>query len=332
MHLSELRFDPFKKIWVIISVDRSTRPSHFSSDVDGIPGEVSCPFCSGNEHMTPPESFAIRESGSAPDSPGWSIRVVPNKFPAISNDVKHVPLVEEPFSSVPAFGVHEVVIETTDHQLQMTEYSSEKTAEVLQVYRQRIRDHFSDRRFRSVFVFKNHRKESGASLYHAHTQITALPFVPETLKTEVAAFSDCLEKTGKCLMCATIGREIEDAKRVVIEDEKFLVFAPFASAFPYEIMIAPREHEHDFSRISDDDSRQLASCLISVLGRLKASLGDPPFNMILHTAPAGEDGFHWHIEIIPRVTKMGGFEWGSGVMINTVSPEEAALQLRAAAP
>jgi UDPglucose--hexose-1-phosphate uridylyltransferase len=330
INLSELRYDPFRKNWVIIAADRGTRPTSFSREEGAGPAGQNCAFCPGNESMTPPETYAIRQAGTRADTPGWSVRVVTNKYPALSPDQPLLPMEPGLYANIPAFGSHEVIIETTSHTLQMADLPPERIADVLKVYRRRVYDFFCDERVNSILIFKNHGAEAGASLAHAHTQLVALPFTPRSLQLEVEAFAENYQETGTCLLCRMVQDEVKDGHRVVSVDRGFVVFSPYASQNPFETWIVPEKHDHYFKSITDDGCLQLARVLRSVLKRLKDEFSDPPFNMVLHTAPAGVEQFHWHIEIIPRLTRPGGFELGSGVMINTVAPEEAAEVLRGA--
>ncbi len=338
--MSDFRFDPVKNSWVIVASERGQRPSHYEGSEVELVEPKSCPFCTGNEKMTPPEVFAARQENTDPDTPGWSVRIVPNKFPALSPDLPQAdlsePLVEKIHGSSPAFGIHEILVETPVKNRQMVDMDPEELGSVLSVLRDRLASHLSDDRFQSVIGFKNHGKDAGASLVHSHTQIIALPMVPGNLAAMVKNFSAHQERTGRCLYCEIVDREKAGGSRVVESNDNFVALTPFAAASPFQVRIVPAAHSHDFTAISDEEVSALAHILGSTLRRLRNVLGEHPWNMVFYTAPAGVGGtsnsnsdFHWFVEITPRVTIQAGFEMGTGISINTVAPEEGAELLRA---
>jgi len=332
--LSELRYDPIKRTWVILAAQRGHRPSHYQSDTQAVPEPRNCPFCPGNEKMTPPEVYSLRSDGSAPDSPGWQVRVVPNKFPALDTSLPGEPYTEGVHSRVSGFGHHEVIIETPTRDHQMVDMDDGEIVDVLSVFRQRMRAHFKDGRFKSVILFKNHGKEAGASLVHSHTQLMALPVIPNKVASQFQSFEEYMTREERCLMCETLEREIEDGARIVSDEGGYLVLAPFAASSPFQVNIVPKVHGHDYSMSDDDILGNLAPVLGGTLKRLRSVLGEHPWNMVLHNAPVDPDGekdveaYHWFIEITPRLTTVAGFEMGSGFSINTVAPEECAEILR----
>lgn len=336
--MSEFRYDPVKKIWVILAAQRGNRPSHYLSSSQALSEPKSCPFCPGNEAMTPPEDYSLRSPDTSPDGPGWRVRVVPNKFPALTDlmqgDLPKIPHTEGIHSHSPGFGVHEIVIETPVKNRQMLEMNQEEVSEVLAVYRERLRTHYSDRRLKTVFLFKNHGKEAGASLVHSHAQIMALPVLPDNAASQLASYEDYRVKNNSCLMCAILKKEVGEGERVVEETEGYVVLAPFAAISPFQLSIVPKDHHYDFSLSDDDSLESFARVLGDTLRRLHAVLGEHPWNMVLHNAPANlDDGrdvtaYHWFLEITPRLTNPAGFEMGSGIYINTVAPEESAALLR----
>jgi len=333
--MSDFRFDPVKNSWVIVASERGQRPSHYESSEVELVEPKSCPFCTGNEKMTPPEVFAARQENAGPDTPGWSVRIVPNKFPALTPDQpqsdSREALVEDIQVSFPAFGIHEILIETPIKNRQMVDMDQDELGFVLSVLRERLASHLSDGRFQSVIGFKNHGKDAGASLVHSHTQIMALPMVPGNITTMVQSFSTHQEGTGGCLWCEIVGREEAEGSRVVERNDNFVALAPFAAASPFQVRIVPTIHSSDFTRISDENTSALAAILGSTLQRLRSVLGEHPWNMVIYSAPAGTkaEDFHWFLEITPRVTTQAGFEMGTGISINTVAPEECAEMLRA---
>lgn len=337
--MSELRYDPVKKTWIILSAERGHRPSHYQYRTHAVPEPKSCPFCPGNEAMTPPEVYSHRSPDTAPDGPGWRVRVVPNKFPALSTgvapgDLYPVPYTEGIHSRIPGFGSHEIIIETPVRDRQMVDMTDDEIAEVLIVFRERMRAHFSDGRFKSVILFKNHGKEAGASLVHSHTQLMALPVIPNNVALQLQSFEEYRTREDRCLMCDILQREIKEDVRIVDDGGGYLVVTPFAASSPFQLNIVPREHNHDFSLSDDDSLDTLAQVLGRTLKRLYSVLREHPWNMVLHNAPVDPEGhlnvevYHWFLEITPRLTNTAGFEMGSGFFINTVAPEECAELLR----
>jgi len=340
--MAELRKDPITGRWVIVSVDRYKRPSDFIHDHGPVsPDGDNCPFCAGREDQTPPEITAIREAGTEPNQPGWNVRVIPNKFPAlkIEGDLEKIGI--GLYDQMNGVGAHELVIESPDHATSMADLDVSVIKNVFQVYKDRILDLSQDPRFKYVLVFKNHGFEAGASRAHTHSQIIATPITPINIKRELNGAKEYFRIKDRCLFCDIIIQECMFGKeRVAIENEHFIALAPFASRFPFEISILPKKHSHLFTSISDEEQWALADLLKSLLNRLRDILGDPAYNFILHTSPKVisqerpgywmtlEHDFHWHIEIIPRLTRMAGFEWGTGFYINPTAPEMAAKYIK----
>lgn len=338
--MSEFRWDPLKDTWVITANHRAREPRDFYRDRQQIQTSA-CPFCPGCEGKTPSEVFALRQPGLPANGPGWQVRVVPNKFPLLRIEGELTRRAEGLYETLPGIGAHEVVIETADHQRSMADLSVAEITLVLQAYRARLLDLRRDQRFRYLQVFKNHGFEAGAPLPHAHSQIMAVPITPPTTKAELNVCRDYFRSHERCLVCDLIAQELADGRRVVVNDNRFLVVTPFASCFPFELRLLPRVHGHDFALQDDTDLEDCAATLRNVLRRLRNVLRDPPFNFILHTAPplqprAGRPDYwaslpfdyHWHIELVPRLTRIAGFEWGSGFFINLMPPEDAARFLR----
>ncbi len=338
--MPELRHDPIQKRWVIIASERGRRPDDFVR-LPEAPPSGSCPFCEGNENKTPPEIVAVRHNGSAPNQPGWRVRVVPNKFPALkiegNLDRKGVGLHDR----MNGVGAHEVIIETPQHNLHLADFTVEQIEKVIWTYRERIVDLYRDGRLRYVLVFKNYGPAAGATMSHPHTQIIATPVTPLILAGELNSAREYYHRKERCLFCDIIQQELETGERIVVAGERFIAMAPYASRFPFEIFLAPKDHHHSFAEISDEVIHHLSVTLKEVLLRLRNCLGDPSYNFLIHTIPnikatpkratyweTIEADFHWHIEIIPRITRVAGFEWGTGFYINPTAPEEAADYLR----
>ncbi|OGC06678.1 galactose-1-phosphate uridylyltransferase [candidate division WOR-1 bacterium RIFOXYD2_FULL_36_8] len=341
--MPELRKDPISDRWVIISTERGRRPSDFggASAQEEKDDASKCPLCEGNEDKTPPEIISSRKSGTPPNTPGWSVRVVANKFPAlvIEGDVNRSGI--GIFDMMSGIGAHEVIVETPKHDLTIADMKEEQIDKVLWAYKQRITDLSKDQRFRYILVFKNYGKAAGASLSHPHSQLIATPITPRYIKLELTGARQYFQGKERCLFCDLVRQELGSGERLVYENEYFVAFEPFASRFPFETWILPRRHYAKYQEISDEERLQLASCMKDIMMRLKKTLNDPPYNYVVHTAPNPvirpgkpdywgtiDYDFHWHIEIIPRLTKTAGFEWGSGLYINPTSPEEAAKYLR----
>ena len=332
--MSELRKDPIINRWVIISTERGRRPSEF------LPEEIRkrggfCPLCEGNEDKTPPEVFAVRENGSPPNSTGWTLRVVPNKFPALRIEGELNREGEGLYDKMNGVGVHEVVIETPKHGETLSTLPIDKVILVLTAYRERILDLARDPRIRYILVFKNYGTAAGASLEHSHSQVIALPVVPKRVGEEIDGARAYYEYKGRCVFCDIIHQEKGHKDRIIGENMGAIALAPFASRFPFETWILPKDHGAYFHHTHPAQFQDVASLLSDALGRIDSTLPRSPYNFMLHTAPPGETDepyYHWHIEIIPKLTKVAGFEWGTGFYINPTPPEEAAKYLREACP
>jgi UDPglucose--hexose-1-phosphate uridylyltransferase len=333
--MPELRKDPIVGRWVIIATERVRRPSDFPRAASvSRPGP--CPLCAGHEGETPPEVLAYRDSPGERDAPGWRVRVVPNKFPALRIEGDLERRGAGVYDLMNGIGAHEVIVESPDHERGLGRLPPAAVEEVLRAYRQRIIDLGGDERFRSVLVFKNHGAEAGASLAHPHSQLIATPVVPVTVFDELQGARVHHDYRERCLFCDIVRQETEERTRLVVETERVVAFAPFAARLPFETWLLPRRHAAAFEHAADEDLRDLAVALAGVLGRLDRALGDPPYNLVLHSAPFGfgeSPSYHWHVEIVPKLVGVAGFELGSGFHINPVPPEDAARLLRdAAAP
>lgn len=330
--MPELRRDPIHGGWVIISTERSRRPSDFAPEERKTVGGF-CPLCEGNEDRTPPEVFAFRENGTPPDSPGWSLRVVPNKFPALRIEGELNREGEGMYDKMNGIGAHEVVIETPRHFETLATLPLKAVEHVLLAYRERIIDLRRDHRLRYVMVFKNYGVAAGASLEHSHSQIIALPIVPTRVREEIEGAKTYFEYKDRCVYCDILRQELRDRRRVVYENQGFVSLTPFASRFPFETWILPKLHQPSFELMDFSQFPLAAEALSDILQRLKEVLEDPPYNYILHTSSSPEedrDHYHWHFEIMPKLTKVAGFEWGTGFYINPTPPEDAAEYLREA--
>ncbi|MBN2168229.1 MAG: galactose-1-phosphate uridylyltransferase [Actinobacteria bacterium] len=329
--MPELRQDAVTGRWVVVATERAMRPSDLARvrSVE-IEGPENCPFCPGNERMTPHELYAIRAGGSAPDGPGWSVRVVPNKFPAF----KHCEAAAGSnglFQRRAAEGTHEVIIHSPDHNLSLAEMSEKDAESVFKVYRERYGANRMDPDVDYIHLILNHGAEAGASLEHPHTQLFGVSLVPPLVELELCGTHGHKEKTGGCVFCEMIDNEMESGERVLAVTDRFTAIAPFASRFPFEVWIIPNDHKASFGDISDVETLSFTGILQDVLGKLHLKFNNPPLNCYIHTAPCdgGDyDYFHWHLECFPRVSTPGAFEWGTNMMINVITPEHAAEFLR----
>ncbi|MCM8777648.1 MAG: DUF4931 domain-containing protein [Candidatus Omnitrophica bacterium] len=337
--MSELRKDPVIGRWVVIATDRKFRPSDFVT-VSEVTQETFCPFCPGNEDKTPPEIFAIRYGNTPANTPGWEVRVVPNKFPAlrIEGDINRRGM--GMYDMMNGIGAHEVIIETPLHKnsanelMDIKDFSLTTMINILETYQTRCIDLKKDSRFRYILVFKNFGKEAGASLSHPHSQLIVTPVVPKRVKEELNGAKWYYEYKERCVWCDIMNQEIDSGKRIVEQNSSFIVIAPFASRFPFELSVLPLRHSPDFDTITPKEKELLGEIILKTFKKIGKGLNNPSYNFMIHTAPCRfqrpgywqtiEKDYHWHIEIIPRLVKQGGFEWGTGFYINPTPPEEAA--------
>jgi len=336
--MTELRKDPIIDNWVIISTERGRRPLNHKIKIEEKKKD-SCVFCEGNESKTPPEIFAFRKKGTRENKPGWEVRVVNNKYPALSMEEREVALEKAGmFRKMDGLGVHEVIIETPYHHKDFANLGVDNIVLILKTYRQRYLDLSKNKRIKYVQIFKNYRIDGGASLEHSHSQLIGTPIIPQRIKEELKGATEYFDLNGRCIFCDYIKQEIKSKDRLIKETEKYVAVSAFAARSPFEIWILPKYHNTCYEETSDTDILNLAKILKETLFKIKKKLNNPPYNFIIHTAPSKEFStiewsnldkkYHWHMEIIPRLSKIAGFEWGSGFYINTTSPEEAARILR----
>ncbi|HSB13829.1 MAG TPA: galactose-1-phosphate uridylyltransferase [Bryobacteraceae bacterium] len=332
--MPELRQDPATKEWVIIATERMQRPHEFRRAA-ARPAQPeydpNCPFCPGLERQTPPELMARRNTGAA-NEPGWTVRVIPNKFAALvpQGNTERL-LLDGFFLQMEGVGYHEVVIETPVHNRCIHRMSPAEVEEILHAYRDRYLGLRRDRRLKLILIFKNHGENAGTSLTHPHSQIVATPVVPAYVRRKCEEAIRYYDATGRCLYVDILKAEVRSGQRVILETDCFLVFHPFASQVPFGTWIVPKRHRPSFGQATIDELRDLATVLKESLSRLAKLLNDPDYNYVIHSAPVdGEDDdyFLWHLEIVPRLTRIAGFEIGSGMRINTACPEETARAMR----
>ncbi len=328
--MPELRKDPVVGRWVIIASERSDRPLSFKPAKLETTGEL-CPFCSGHEDDTPPEVYAVRNPGSLKDSPGWEVRVVPNKFPALKIEGDLEKRGFGIYDRMNGIGAHEVIIESASHTTEFSDLSPDHICAVLDAYRSRMIDLKKDSRFQYIQIFKNHGEPAGATLEHPHAQLIATPILPRRIVDELRGAEFHYSHRDRCIFCDMVQQEINFRERIVAQTEHHLAFSPFAPRFPFETWILPRQHEAAFEQCSLGSFDDLALILKETIIRINLALNRPAYNFVLHTAPIGMEKsayYHWHFEVMPKLTKVAGFEWGTGFYINPTPPEEAAAALR----
>ncbi|MCA9101331.1 MAG: DUF4921 family protein [Pirellulales bacterium] len=335
--MPELRRDPVTGQSVVIAESRSQRPGAFEAVHDDLAVE-DCPFCEGSEHLTPGEVAALRYDGTEVDAPGWQVRVVPNKYPATSlggDASSHVDASSSAgsdwFVAEPAIGSHEVIIESPRHIRSVSELGVAELADAFRMYAGRLAHHRRSGRARYAMVFKNVGSGAGASMPHTHSQLITLPSVPAPVARELRGSLEFYANNGRCVYCELIDRERGDCARVVAESKWYVAICPFASRFPYEVWLLPRNHASSYETSTSCQSGAAASLTHRVLRGVERLLGRPDYNYVIHTAPFDTetlDHYHWRLELIPRLSKIAGFELGAGVYINPVAPETAARQLR----
>ncbi len=327
--MSDLRHDPIQKRWVIIAPERGQRPLEFLPPAP-LEREAFCPFCPLHEATTPPEIYAVRGE-TFPNQPGWSVRVVPNKFPAlrIEGDLDRTGV--GTYDRMAGIGAHEVIIESPDHERSLADQETGQIEKVLAAFVARMHDLKKDVRLQYLMVFKNHGFRAGASLQHGHSQLIATPIVPKAIKEEMYGARDHFRYKERCIFCDIVRQELDDRRRLVTENDEFLSIVPFAARFPFETWILPKRHNPSFEDCQPHQVPHLAAILKETLTRMNLSVSHPPYNFVIHTSPCNQPGpewFHWHIEIMPRITRVAGFERGTGFYINPTPPEEAAQYLR----
>ena len=335
--MSEVRRDIVTDTWVIIDTENNVIPK---MPVNESMVSDDCPLCEGRENRTPNEIFAIRD-GSAPNKPGWKIRVIPNINPIlrVEGDLKKSGV--GVYDMVTGVGANEVIVETPNHVINFFELPEEQIDLALQTYRRRIEDLHKDKRLRYILIFKNHGRLAGAStITHTHSDLIALPATPIRIKLKLDGAKEYYEYKERCIFCDIIQQEIEMGDRLVFQSDKFVVIAPYASRFPFEMLIMPKRHTFSYKLIDNDETRDLAFVLKKICRSIYNVFDDPPYNLILNDSPnllptrsdywkTISADFHWHIEITPRIYRTTGFELGTGFYINRLAPERAASTLRA---
>ena len=332
--MPELRKDPIIGRWIIISTERGKRPTDFIVEKSETRGGF-CPLCPGNENTTPPEVLSYSSAGEhQANRPGWELRVVPNKYPALIIEGNLSKEGDGLYDRMNGIGAHEVIIETPDHNETFTSLPPERMVKVFLAYRDRLLDLAQDPRFRYVMVFKNFGAAAGASLEHSHSQLIALPILPRMISSEIDGSLSYYKYKERCVFCDIIRQEINQNHRVVAQNDLFIAIVPYAPRSPFEMWVLPKHHASSYLSMDDDHFKALSSIFSECMRRLNACIPNVPYNFVLHGAPLRSQSlehYHWHFEIMPKLTMIAGFEWGSGFYINPIPPEQAAQFLKEAA-
>jgi UDPglucose--hexose-1-phosphate uridylyltransferase len=326
----QLRKDPVVDRWVLIAPERAARPTELDVPAHLTHHEV-CPFCEGREAETTPEVLAVRDPGSRPDGPGWRVRVIANRYPAARPDAGGSLVDAGLHVARPGVGWHEVLVECPQHEVSLAALPGEQVRLVFAAYRDRLVALRHDERIAYAQVFKNHGVDAGASLEHAHSQILAVPVVPREVRAELDCATAYARAQGRCVFCDLLARERTAGARMVLETEHVAAFTAYAGRFPYETWVLPKRHSGHFDRLKDGELADLAAAVRTLLRRLGAVVDDLAYNYVVHTLPlraAESPAFHWHLELLPRLTGIAGFELATGCYLNPMPPEEAAARLQ----
>ncbi len=332
--MSQMRKDAITGRWVIVAEPDGVQLADFRFKKFVVDTKF-CPFCEGNEASTPPEILAIRASSSRANGPGWSVRVVPNSQPRLRVEGILDRRPEGIHDLMNGIGADEIIIETPRHDRTFHQLEVHEIANVIRAYATRIVDLEGDKRIRYVLMFKNHGEQAGAhTTSHTISRLMALAVTPRAVKAKLTAASEYYALKERCVYCDVLQQELRDARRLIAENRDFVAFAPFASRFPFEVCVMPKSHQSALRQISPGEIDNLALLLRGVLQKLDSTLGSPPYNLSLCNRPfmrpaegywkTIEEDFHWHVEVLPQVFRVTGFEWGSGVFYNPLSPETAA--------
>ena len=330
--MPQLRKDPVTERWIIISPERDNPSSLPLFEKEEYSSKGFCPFCYGNEDKTPAEILAYRRQGCGPNQQGWKVRVVPNRFPALQPEIRIDKKAKGVYDWMSGTGIHEIIIEHSEHKASYGTFTTEDVEYILWSYKDRYIDLRKDNRRKYILIFRNSGKAAGASIEHPHSQLIATPVVPKRVSEELTGALKYYKFKNRCVFCDIIRQELQFKSRIIAENDEFLAFCPYASRFPYEMTILPKSHSSNFSTISEKEIKSCAEVLLQSMQKLLKNLDFPAYNFVIHTAPVDNENlkhYHWHIEVVPRVIRLSGFEFGSGFYTNPTSPEEAARLLRA---
>ncbi len=326
--MPEIRQNFITKEWVIFAPERSKRPEQFRTKKERNeipPYSKDCPFCPGNENLTPPELFSIERDGN------WIVRVVSNKFPALEREGEKIRSLKGIKRSITGVGIHEVIIETPIHNLYLPLMDENQIMKVLEAYKNRYLEAWKNPNIEMVLIFKNHGEGAGTSLTHPHSQLIGLPIIPTDIRQRLWDAMRYYDENGECIYCRNLEEELKDGERIVFESKYFVVFIPFSACTPFHTWIFPKNHCSSFTEVKDEEMEDFAKVLKKFLLKVYNGLNDPDYNILIRSYPKGkgaEKFFHWYVSIVLRLTKSAGFELGSGMFINTSLPEKDAEFLR----
>ena len=327
--MSEFRQNLATREWVIVSPGRGKRPSDFSGGLEKKavppPHRKDCPFCPGNENMTPDAVYVH------PDNDNWQVRVVPNRYAALDPELATTRSHLGSFLAAKGYGVAEVVIESPGHDKNVALMQMGEVSAILTAYRQRYEEISKKEEIQLITIFRNYGARAGTSLEHPHSQIIATPIVPPHVRYPIEQSIRHYDQTGRCVYCEMLEEELRQKERLIVDSDSFVAFCPFAARTPFESRIYPKRHMASFSGIYDEEIEELSWILRILLLKIYNCLGNPDYNYIIRSAPIGDEDtryLHWYLVMIPRITTPAGFEMGSGIYINTVAPEDSARFLR----
>jgi UDPglucose--hexose-1-phosphate uridylyltransferase len=325
--MPELRKDPITGNWIVVATERAKRPELFGQNKKKV---TVCPFCPGNEAMTPPEIMAYRTPKTKANEPGWKLRVVPNKFPAFIPD-ERAEITNGLFTHMPAVGAHEVIIHSPAHTKSLGLMSLEEIELVIKAYIERYLALKEKKYIQYISIILNHGEEAGASIEHPHSQIFASPIIPPKIERELNRAAVYYKKNHHCLFCDILEAELSRKIRLIKELPRLVAFIPYASGLPFQVTILPKSHNSAFEKLDSNEKKELALILKILLLQFQKAFSDPPYNLYLHTSPCNQEDtsyYHWHITLFPKLTVQAGFESSTGILINITQPEEAAVFLR----
>ncbi len=325
--MAELRREPVTGMWVVVTNDDPKGPADYLSFKPPFgrrETEGPCPFCPGNEGMTPQETFSSKQEGGS----GWSVRVIPNKFPFFHIEGTFDRRPEGMYDVMEAIGAHEIVVEAPEHDQNLATLDPKQIGQILLAYKGRLIELGKDRRFEQFLILKNY---PGIFNRHPHSHILAMPVIPKRIDEEIYGTLDYYQRKERCIFCDILKEEISVKKRVILETVHFLIFSPFASRYPFETWIVPKVHSPDFHGITEAEMADLSAGIQALFRRFFELLADPPYSLTLHTSPVQRfhrSEYHWHLETRLRIGLREGFEWGTGFFVNPTPPEDASRFLR----
>ncbi|MCX8093056.1 MAG: galactose-1-phosphate uridylyltransferase [Candidatus Goldbacteria bacterium] len=325
--MSEIRRDPITNRWIITLDDKYFNPSSVSSIPIDLPQiDKNCPFCPGNDSKISKVIFELKDKND-----GWKIKVIPNNRPYLMVEKQLKKQGRGIFDVISGTGANEVIIENPLHNIDIDKLDIQSISDIIKTYINRTLDLKKDIRFEYIFIFKNRGPDAGGTLFHPYSQLIALPVIPKRISEEIESSLKYFELKNRCIFCDIIDNELLNNERVVKETENYVVITPFASRVAFELCILPKFHSTHFYNLNEQQISELSTVLKDVIYRLNKSLNNPSYNYMIHTAPVKSEEipyYHWHIEIMPRIKRTEGFEWGTGFYINPTLPEDVAEYLR----